>query len=165
MLVLIAVNSDVKVLGQQQVGAMLILVELVHPEHIAPCRRTVFCAGACVLLVGHGYDNRYRINHRKHQQIARAVSAPRQRKRLCQCAVQRIQQSRYLHARLPTASHRQRRPPYNGQWQQPNPPRVLSSRRGGLPFLTAMVQARSLFRIPRQPLLPKFGQSAGNVRA
>ena len=114
VLVLIAVNSDVKVLGQQQVGAMLILVELVHPEHIAPCRRTVFCAGACVLLIRHGHDNCYRINHREYKQKVRAVSAPRQRKRLCQCAVQRIQQSRYLHARLPAASHRQCRPPYNG---------------------------------------------------
>ena len=48
--------------------------------------------------------------------------------------------------------------------QKQLPPRVLPSRRDGLPFFTAMVEARSLFRIPRQPLLPKFGQSAGNVR-
>ena len=165
MLVFVAIYSNAKVLRQQQIRSSLVHVELVQAEHIAPSRRAMLRTGAGVLLVGNCHDNHHRVNHRKHQQKAWAVLTPRQRKRLCQRAVQRIQQSRYLHARLPAASHRQRRPPHNGQRQQPDPPRILSSRRGGLPFLTAMVQARSLFRIPRQPLLPKFGQSAGNVRA
>ena len=164
MLVFVAIYPDVEMLRQQQIRPSPVHVELVQAEHIAPRRRAMLRTGAGIPLIRHGHDNRYRINHRKHQQKAQAVAAPRQIKRLCQCAVQRIQQSRYLHARLPAASHRQRCPPYNGQRQQPDPPRILSSRRGGLPFLTAMVQARSLFRIPRQPLLPKFGQSAGNVR-
>ena len=118
-----------KMLGQQQVRPVLVHVELVQPEHIAPSRRAMLRAGTSVLLVGHGHNNHYRINHREHQQKAWAVSAPRQRKRLCQCAVQRIQQSRYFHARCPAASHRQRRPPHDGQRQQPNPPRILSFRR------------------------------------
>ena len=165
MLVFVAIYPDVKMLGQQQVRSSLIHVELIQAEHVTPSRRAMLRAGAGVLLIRHSHDKHYRVNHRKHKQKARAVLTPRQRKRLCQCAVQRIQQSRYFHARLPAASHRQCCPPYNRQRQQPDPPRVLSSRRGRLPFFAAMVQARSLFCIPRQPLLPKFGQSAGNVRA
>ena len=114
MLVFVAVYPDVKVLGQQQVRSALIHVELAQSEHIAPSRRAMLRAGAGVLLIRHSHDNRYRVNHRKHKQKARAVLTPRQRKRLCQCAVQRIQQSRYFHARLPAASHRQRRPPHEG---------------------------------------------------
>ena len=156
---------DKLMLRQQQIRSIPIHVKLIQPEHIAPSRRAMLRAGTGVLLIRHGHNNSYRINHRKHQQKARTISAPRQHKRLCQCAVQHIQQSRYFHARLPAASHRQRRPPHDGQRQQPDPPRILSSRRGGLPFFAAIGQAVSLFGIPRQPLLPKFGQSAGNVRA
>jgi len=165
VLVFVAIYPDVKVLRQQQVRPVPVHVELVQAEHIAPSRRAMLRTGAGVLLVGNCHDNRYRVNHREHKQKARAVSAPRQCKRLCQCAVQRIQQSRYFHARLPAASHRQRRPPYNRQRQQPDPPRILSSRRGELPFFAAIGRAFCTLGIPRQPLLPKFGQNAGNVRA
>ena len=91
VLMLIAVDSDVEMLRQQQVRSALIHVELVQVEHIAPCRRAMLRTGAGVLLIRHGHDNRYRVNHREHKQKARAVSAPRQRKWLCQCVVQRIQ--------------------------------------------------------------------------
>jgi len=130
MPVFVAIYPNVKVLRQQQIRPSPVHVELVQAEHIAPRRRAMLRTGAGVLLVGNCHDNHHRVNHRKHQQKAQAVAAPRQIKRLCQCAVQRIQQSRYFHSRLPAASHRQCRPPYNGQRQQPDPPRILSSRRG-----------------------------------
>ena len=119
--------------------------------------------GAGVLLIRHSHDKHYRVNHRKHKQKARAVLTPRQRKRLCQCAVQRIQQSRYFHARLPAASHRQRRPPYNRQRQQPDPPRVLSSRRGGLPFFAAIGRALCTLGIPCLTFSPQLRQNYGKV--
>ena len=119
--------------------------------------------GAGVLLIRHGHNNHYRVNHRKHQQKARAVSDPRQCKRLCQGAVQRIQQSRYFHTRLPAASHRQRRPPHKWQGQQPDPPRILSSQRGGLPFFAAMVRALCTLGIPCLTLSPQLRQNYGKV--
>ena len=87
MLVFVAIYSNAKVLRQQQVRSALIHVGLVQAEHIAPSRRAMLRTGAGVLLIRHGHDNRYRINHREHQQKAWAVLTPRQRKRLCQRAV------------------------------------------------------------------------------
>lgn len=91
VLVLIAVDSDVEMLRQQQVRPVPVHVELIQPKHVAPSRRAMLRAGAGILLIRHGHDNRYRVNHREHQQKARAVADPRQRKWLCQCVVQRIQ--------------------------------------------------------------------------
>ena len=84
---LIAVDSDVEMLRQQQVRPVPVHVELIQPKHVTPSRRAMLRAGADILLVGNCHDNHHRVNHRKHQQKARAVLAPRQRKRLCQCAV------------------------------------------------------------------------------
>ena len=157
------IYPNVKVLRQQQIRPSPVHVELVQAEHIAPRRRAMLRTGAGVLLVGNCHDNHYRINHREHKQKAQAVSAPRQIKRLCQCAVQRIQQSRYFHSRLPAASHRQCRPPHEGQRQQPNPPRVLSSRRGGLPFFAAIGRAFCSLGIPCLTFSPQLRQNYGKV--
>ena len=91
MLVFVAIYPDVKMLGQQQIRPVPVHVELIQPKHVTPSRRAMLRTGAGVLLIGHGYNNRYRVNHREHQQKARAVADPRQRKWLCQCVVQRIQ--------------------------------------------------------------------------
>ena len=139
MLMFVAIYADMKMLRQQQIRSIPIHVKLIQPEHIAPSRRAMLRAGTGVLLIRHGHNNSYRINHRKHQQKARTISAPRQRKRLCKGAVQRIQQSRYFHARLPAASYRQRRPPHKWQRQQPGPPGILSSQRV-LPFLAVVTR-------------------------
>ena len=87
MLVFVAIYPDVEMLGQQQIRPVPVHVELIQPKHIAPSRRAMLRTGAGVLLIRHGHDNRYRINHREHQQKAWAVLTPRQRKRLCQRAV------------------------------------------------------------------------------
>ena len=91
VLVLIAVDSDVEMLRQQQVRPVPVHVKLVQAEHVTPRRRAMLRTGAGVLLVGNCHDNHHRVNHREHQQKARAVADPRQRKWLCQCVVQRIQ--------------------------------------------------------------------------
>ncbi len=78
----------------------------------------MLCTGAGVLLIRHGHDNRHRVNHRKHQQKARAVADSTPTQTALPVRDQRIQQSRYFHTRLPTASHRQRRPPHKWQRQQ-----------------------------------------------
>ena len=73
VLVFVAIYPDVKMLGQQQIRPVPVHVELIQPKHIAPSRRAMLRTGAGVLLIGHGYNNRYRVNHREHQQKARAV--------------------------------------------------------------------------------------------
>ena len=53
VLVFVAVDSNVEMLGQQQVRSSLVHVELVQAEHIAPSRRAMLRAGAGVLLIRH----------------------------------------------------------------------------------------------------------------
>ena len=67
VLMFVAVDSNVEMLGQQQVRPVPVHVELIQPKHIVPSRRAMLCAGAGVLLIRHGHDNRYRINHREHK--------------------------------------------------------------------------------------------------
>ena len=88
MLMLVAVHADLEVLGQQQVGAVLVSIFSIQRGHIAPAGGAMLRAGACVALVGDKHDCGNCISQRKKQQEPCAVLCPSQSKRRGQRGVQ-----------------------------------------------------------------------------